>query len=108
MPQKGIIVLAINNHHLPIVIFELHPVAYLFEVFISQAILNAEGIQSISHLLSPCSGMAQNLLYQAKIIVIQLDPLIHIAFHLLSVEEPLVPGKSMIRQLILPAEVANF
>lgn len=108
MLQKGIIVLAINHHHLTVMILKLHPVAHLFEMLISQAILSAEVIKSKSSFSSSCPSVAQNLIHQAQVILIQLDPSLYIAFHLLGVEEPLVSGKPMIRQIELPAEVRNF
>ena len=86
MLQEGIIMLAIHQHELPIMIFQVQSVAHLIKVKSSQAILPAEVIQGKSLLAPPSAGVLHDVTHQGQVPVINLYPGLGIAIHLLSVK----------------------
>jgi len=105
MLQEGIIRLAINYHHLTSMILQMHPVAYLIEVFSSQAILGTEGFKGKSILVPPSAGVLHDVSHHVNVPLVNLHPGLYIAINLGRVKEFLIPCESMRRQLIFPAEV---
>jgi len=105
--QKGIIVLGIYYHELALMIFQVHPVTHLFEMFSSQSVLNTEGIQAKPLLVPPCSAMLKYVSNHCQIPLINLYPRIFVSINLLSVEQPFISSESVLRKFILPAEIRN-
>ena len=95
MLQEGIIVLAIHQHHCAIVVLQVHAVKHFSEVLIRYIMLFAKLLQSQSILMPASSGMLKYVCYHSQIPVIHFYPGIFVAFHLLGVEQSLVPGESV-------------
>ena len=86
MLQEGIIMFAIHYHELALVILQIHPMAYLIEVFSGKIILPAEVIQGKSLLSPPSASVLKDVSNQGQIPFINLNPGFNIAIHLLGVK----------------------
>jgi len=67
-------------------ILKLHPVAHLFKVFVSEAILSAEGFQGKSILVPPSAGMLHDVSHHVNVPLVNLYPGLYIAINFLSVK----------------------